>query len=953
MLKDTKRQLFVTTTKGICCSLLATGLLLQTGTAPAFASSSGQHIINTGVLAANISNTELQDLNTRIAGLEATTQAEIADVLINEHETSLNIGDTFQLQLTDKYGTKINNVEWFVKVRVPQDILYTAEDYNLENKACTVGNDGLITARSEGTTEVWAKYKNALYRCVINVKNKMDSDLENKVVEIADKFRHLSDVDKVMAVHDYLIDHIEYAYSHIVRRAYGALIEGKAVCQGYAQSFQKILSNLNIEGHTVTGWNISDKPVLHEWNRVKLDGEWYYIDLTWDDTPWVSHRNYKYFLINTPMLGKDHQKWYSLAGEAEADGSKYLYYAYKKHGILAKDKGELERILRSQINSNNLSHVDVHVAVPSTIPDYEIINTIKQIAGSTVTVNEENNLRNTSGDYHHYCYYIGDIRAQQTTNINLIDIKPLSAEGGTTTKLELIFDKDIDNLTLDNIKVDGIHKTGLEKINSQVYQLSFTDIMAQADTELTVQVNKRGYNIANNEKTVNISVVKETKPEAVFEATDLKDGILKNIEAGMAYDLGNGIWHDINSSEPVKITTIYQTPISIVKKSTSAGKLDSDIQLIYPKNSREPIGIKAVNSTENEANGKIIYVNRNMEYQKDGEQNWKACEGNEVKGLAAGTYNVRYKADGLKLASSEVSVTINSVAAENNKDNKPSTKPNIFGGGSGSVGSNNNSGVSNGSTGGNNPSGSSNNSAGGGGFTGGGASFGGGFGGGGFAGGTSFGGGGGFTGGGGSASSINDKADTALNNDKTTNTKTNEIQVEKTENTSVKSEIAENIKPAISKNVANFSKPALDSIIKSGVKTFDFTSNKIKLSFEAKALKSLNRQADSDIQVQAAKANNTKLSDKVKKLIGKYTVYDLNISDKNGTKITKLEKGKLTISVPYKLGKKEKSENVTVYFIDKKGNVKKISNYVYDTKTNTLTFSTKSLLHFVVGYKSK
>ena len=953
MLKNINKKLFVTSAKKACCCLLTTGIIIQTGIFPVYEASANQAFTNTGSVLAQISETDLQALNTRITNLEAPTQAEAADILINEHETTLNVNDTFQLQLTDKDNNKINNVDWFVKVRAPYDVLYTADSYMLQDGACTLSNDGLITAKAEGTTEVWAKYNDALYKCVIKVNNKMDTDLENKVVEIANKFRHLSNVDKVMAVHDYLIDHIEYAYSHIVRRAYGALIEGKAVCQGYAQSFQKILSNLNIEGHTVTGWNISDKPVLHEWNRVKLDGEWYYIDLTWDDTPWVSHRNYKYFLINTPMLGKDHQKWYSLAGEAEADGSKYLYYAYKKHGILAKDKGELESILRSQINSNNLSHVDVHVAVPSTIPDYEIINTIKQIAGSAVTVNEENNLRNTSGDYHHYCYYIGDIRAQQTTNINLIDIKPLSAEGGTTTKLELIFDKDMDNLTLDNIKVDGIHKTGLEKINSQVYQLSFTDIMAQADTELTVQVNKRGYNIANNEKTVNISVVKETKPEAVFEATDLKDGILKNIEAGMAYDLGNGIWHDINSSEPVKITTIYQTPISIVKKSTGAGKLDSDIQLIYPKNSREPIGIKAVNSTENEANGKIIYVNRNMEYQKDGEQNWKACESNEVKGLAAGTYNVRYKADGLKLASSEVSVTINSIATENNKDNKPSTKPNIFGGGSGSVGGNNNSGVGNGSTGGNNPSGSSNNSAGGGGFTGGGASFGGGFGGGGFAGGASFGGGGGFTGGGGSASFVNDKADTTLNNEKTTNIKTKDIQSEKTENTSVKSEIAENIKPAISKNIANFSKPALDSIIKSGVKTFDFTSNKIKLSFEAKALKSLNRQADSDIQVQAAKANNTKLSDKAKKLIGKYTVYDLNISDKNGTKITKLEKGKLTISVPYKLGKKEKSENVTVYFIDKKGNVKKISNYVYDTKTNTLTFSTKSLLHFVVGYKSK
>lgn len=155
---------------------------------------------------------------------------------------------------------------------------------------------------------------------------------------------------------------------------------------------------------------------------------------------------------------------------------------------------------------------------------------------------------------------------------------------------------------------------------------------------------------------------------------------------------------------------------------------------------------------------------------------------------------------------------------ENSKDNKPSTKPEVPGGG---------------------------------GFAGGGGS--------------SSGGGGGFAGGT-SASSVNDKADTTLNNEKTNNTKTADIQTEKTENTSVKSETVEDIKPAISKNVASFSKSALDNIIKSGAKTFDFTSNKIKLSFETNVLKSLNRQAYSDIQIKAVTVNNTKLSDKAKNL---------------------------------------------------------------------------------------
>ena len=945
MLKNTKRQLFVTTTKGICCGLLATGLLLQSS-ATTFANSSGQNIVNSDVISSHTSQNELQALNTRIASFEAPTQAEAADILINEHETTLNINDTFQLQLTDKDGSKINDVDWFVKVRVPYDILYTAEDYNSQNKACTISNDGLITAKAEGTTEVWTKYNNSLYRCVINVKNKMDTDLENKVVEIADKFRHLSDVDKVMALHDYLIDYIEYADTHIVRRAYGALIEKKAVCQGYAQAFQKILSNLNIEGHTVIGWNISNEPVLHEWNRVKLDGKWYYIDLTWDDTPWVSHRNYKYFLINTPMLGKDHQKWYSLAGGAEVDGSEYLYYAYKKYGILANTREDLENIVKAQINSTNLPNVDINVAVPSTIPDYEVINVIKQIAGSTVTIKENNDLKNTSGDYHHYGYQVGNINTQPTTDIKLLSITPLNAEGETTTKLELTFDKAIDGLSLENIKINDVYKTNLKKTSPCIYELSFTDIMSRTDTELTVEVNKRGYNISNNVQPVHISVVKEAKPDTIFEATGLKEGILKNVETGMKYSLGDGIWHDITSSDPINVTTIYLSPISVIRKSTGKDRLDSDTQLIYPKNTREPIGIKAVNSTGNESTGKIIYVNRKMEYQKDGEQTWTACEGNEITGLTNGKYNVRYKADGIKLASSEITVTVNAVPAENNKNNKPSTKPDVSGGSSsnngasGSVGGNNNSGGSSGSTGGNNSTGNDNGSTGGGsGFAGGGASFGGGFAGGGF--------------GGGSASSVNDKIDSALNNEKTTNTKTENTQTDKTENTAVKSETVENIKPAISKNVASFSKSALDNIIKSGVKTFDFTSNKIKLSFEANALKSLNKQVDSDIQIKTVNVNNTKLSDNAKKLIGKHPVYDLSISDKSGTKITKLGKGKVTISIPYKLGKKEKAENVAVYFIDKKGNVKKISNSVYDSKTKTFTFTTKSLLRFAIGYKNK
>ena len=64
MLKNTKRKLFTTTTKAICCSLLTTGLLLQAGTTPVFADSYGQNIVNTNILlASHTSENDLQIMN--------------------------------------------------------------------------------------------------------------------------------------------------------------------------------------------------------------------------------------------------------------------------------------------------------------------------------------------------------------------------------------------------------------------------------------------------------------------------------------------------------------------------------------------------------------------------------------------------------------------------------------------------------------------------------------------------------------------------------------------------------------------------------------------------------------------------------------------------------------------------------------------------------------------------
>lgn len=91
----------------------------------------------------------------------------------------------------------------------------------------------------------------------------------------------------VVFVHDYIITNCEY-YTEgaesgeygLWGSAYGCLVDGKAVCQGYAQAFQYIMNRLGIECGICRG---ETKRGRHAWNYVNIDGDYYWIDLTWDD----------------------------------------------------------------------------------------------------------------------------------------------------------------------------------------------------------------------------------------------------------------------------------------------------------------------------------------------------------------------------------------------------------------------------------------------------------------------------------------------------------------------------------------------------------------------------------------------------------------------------------------------------------------------------------------------
>ena len=97
-----------------------------------------------------------------------------------------------------------------------------------------------------------------------------------------------SNYNKILTVHDTIIDLMKYDETYSkenTHNIYGALVEKQAVCEGYAKAFKYILDSLDIPCILVagTGTNSSGQTEAHMWNYVKLDNNWYGVDVTWDD----------------------------------------------------------------------------------------------------------------------------------------------------------------------------------------------------------------------------------------------------------------------------------------------------------------------------------------------------------------------------------------------------------------------------------------------------------------------------------------------------------------------------------------------------------------------------------------------------------------------------------------------------------------------------------------------
>ncbi len=188
---------------------------------------------------------------------------------------------------------------------------------------CTYYSNGLLTLQYSKSPEVVIKHTTFL-------KEKVDM-LTKQLIK-----PDMTEYEKELAIHNYIVENCEYdidgyessQISSESYSAYGVLCLGTGVCEGYAEATKLLLNRVGVMCEIITG---TSKGEGHAWNLVKIGGEYYHLDVTWDDPVMADGSNilsHHYFNITDQDMSLDHD-WdrnnYPICKAAD-----FNYYVYNK-----------------------------------------------------------------------------------------------------------------------------------------------------------------------------------------------------------------------------------------------------------------------------------------------------------------------------------------------------------------------------------------------------------------------------------------------------------------------------------------------------------------------------------------------------------------------------------------------------------------------------------------------
>ena len=228
------------------------------------------------------SNTDYSDL------------VQVYDDLANNYTLATEDTNSYKVTLTEAYSYKTNPA---------YEAKYAVEVYKFdypEHFWLKAGN-GLTPNSDDMTiTKISLNFDPGLYA--------QKSVFDSTVQEIMDSLgltSEMSEYDRAKAVHDKLIELVEYnADSENASNAYGAIVGGAADSSGYAKAYQYLLYKAGIQAGIAAGI-LKESGEAVSWNFVRIDGEYYYTDVSADDGGGVV--SYKYFNVTTAHMEEERE----------------------------------------------------------------------------------------------------------------------------------------------------------------------------------------------------------------------------------------------------------------------------------------------------------------------------------------------------------------------------------------------------------------------------------------------------------------------------------------------------------------------------------------------------------------------------------------------------------------------------------------------------------------------
>lgn len=178
---------------------------------------------------------------------------------------------------------------------------------------------------------------------------RMEDAIDEEVNRILDGITpDMSQYDIVKYFHDYICENVTYDdKAENCNNIYGAFVNKRALCQGMAKAFSYLCGKVGIETLTITG---DADGIAHMWNMVKIGGEWYHIDPTYDNAESATHGRYvryDYFCLDDDVIYSKRNVYDQTYEYPKADSEICNYYI--RNGLVGDDWDSVREILTEQV----------------------------------------------------------------------------------------------------------------------------------------------------------------------------------------------------------------------------------------------------------------------------------------------------------------------------------------------------------------------------------------------------------------------------------------------------------------------------------------------------------------------------------------------------------------------------------------------------------------------------